>query len=69
MEIFIMYDVNFSYVKGVKSVCVCVCIQQDAKSPTSIHDTASDICICNSTVGFKCFTMSRNYKYLLQMLF
>jgi len=22
MEVFIVYDVNFSYVKGVKSVCV-----------------------------------------------
>lgn len=44
IEIFFMYDVGFSYVKGVKSVCVC--IQQAAKSPTFIHDAVSDICAC-----------------------
>lgn len=37
-----------------------VCIPQAAKSPTCIHDAASDVCACNSTIGFKCFRKSRN---------
>lgn len=46
-----------------------VCIQQAAKCPTSVHEAASDVCACNSTIGLKCFIMSRSYNYLLQMLF
>lgn len=66
-------DGNTYYVWCELFVCEgsekCVCIQQAAKCPISVHEAAGDVCACDSTIGFKCFIMSRSYNYLLQMLF